>query len=72
MIAAAMAASSAREMVFVTPTPLGFTYWDTCKQGWSTPDPVSFPLLFYFSCFLRLPSACQSCTLRIRFGLELC
>jgi hypothetical protein len=33
MIAAAIAASSAREMALVVPTPLGFTQWDTIKQG---------------------------------------
>ena len=48
MIAAAVAASSAREMVLVIPTPLGFTYWDTFKQGWYTPDLVSCALLHVF------------------------
>jgi hypothetical protein len=33
MIAAAIAVSSAREMVLVIPTPLEFTLWDTFKQG---------------------------------------
>jgi len=33
MITAAMAASSAREMVLVRPTPLMFTKWDTFEQG---------------------------------------
>jgi hypothetical protein len=48
MIAAAIAASSAREMVLIIPTPLGFTYWDTFKQGWYTPDLVSCALLHVF------------------------
>jgi hypothetical protein len=33
MIAAAIAASSAREMVFVIPTPLGFTRWIRVSKG---------------------------------------
>jgi hypothetical protein len=52
MIAAARATSSARELVLVIPTPFGFMQWDTFKQGWYTPDPVSCLAL----CFLRLPS----------------
>ena len=51
MVAAAIAASSAHEMVLVKPTPLGFIEWDTFKQGWFAPDPVSCPS----SCFFRLP-----------------
>jgi len=31
MTAAAIAASSAREMVLVMPMPFGFTYWETFK-----------------------------------------
>jgi hypothetical protein len=52
MIAAAIAASSAREMVMAIPTLLKFTLWNMLKQGWYTPDPVSCPS----SCFLRLLS----------------
>jgi hypothetical protein len=49
---AAVAASSAREMVLVLPTPFGFTLWDKFKQGWYTPYPVPCPS----SCFSKLPS----------------
>ena len=34
MIAAAVAASSARKMVLVISTPLGFSKCDMFKQGW--------------------------------------
>jgi hypothetical protein len=40
MIAAAIAVSSAREMVLVMPTP---TEKDTFKLGWNKPDPDSYP-----------------------------
>ena len=48
MIAAAIAASSAREMVMAIPTLLKFKLWNMLKQGWYTPNPVSCPS----SCFL--------------------
>ena len=45
---------SAREMVSIIPTPLGFTLWDMFKQGWyHVPDPVSS----LSSCFLRMVDA---------------
>jgi hypothetical protein len=68
MTAAAIAASSAREMVLVISMPFGFTQWETFKLGCYTPDPVSCPTSFFW----RLPSvqvqSCQSYTLRVRFG----
>ena len=65
MIVAALAASSAREMVLVTPTPLGFTTWDTFKQGWYKPEPVSC----FSLCFLGLLSVKVQVMLKLSLPL---